>query len=75
MVVKDQRGTVARLAELMAGYDIHLASLEQESHKETGLSSLVITVDPISEPVMRKVVDAVAKFDFVTQPVLVLRME
>jgi homoserine dehydrogenase len=75
LVVKDQRGTVARLAELMAGHDIHLASLEQESHKETGLSSMVITVEPVSEPLMRQVVDAISAFDFVTEPVMLLRME
>lgn len=75
LIVKDQRGTVARLAELMAGHDIHLASLEQESHKETGLSSLVITVEPVSEPLMRRVTDAISAFEFVMEPVLLLRME
>jgi homoserine dehydrogenase len=74
LIVKDQRGTVARLAELMAGRDIHLASLEQESHPEIGLSSLVITVEPVSETVMRRVVDAIRLFEFVAEPVLLLRM-
>jgi hypothetical protein len=49
--------------------------LEQESHQETGLSSLVITVEPVSEPLMRRVVDAISAFDFVVDPVLLLRME
>lgn len=75
LIVKNQRGTVARLAELMAGHDIHLASLEQEFHKEAGLSSLVITVDPVSEPIMRRVMDAIGAFEFVAEPVLLLRME
>ena len=75
LVVRNQRGTVARLAELMAEDDIHLASLEQESHTETDLSSLVITVEPVSEPHMRRVVDAIGAFGFVVEPVLLLRME
>jgi hypothetical protein len=49
--------------------------LEQEPHKETALSSLVITVEPVSEPLMRRVVDAISAFEFVADPVLLLRME
>jgi len=75
LIVKDQRGTVAQLAELLAGHDIHLASLEQEAHTETGLSSLVITVEPVCEPLMRSVVDAISGFEFVVEPVLLLRTE
>lgn len=75
LIVKDQRGTVARLAELLAGHDIHIASIEQESHHGNGLSSLVITVEPVSEPLMRSVVEEISKFDVVREPTLLLRME
>jgi len=74
LTVKDQRGTVARLAELMAGHDIHIASLEQECHKNSR-SSLVITVEPVSEPVISQAVDAINGLDFMVEPVLLLRME
>jgi homoserine dehydrogenase len=75
LVVKDQRGTVARLAEVLAKHDVHIASIEQESHRDNGLSSLVITVEPVSEPRMRSVVGEISKFDVVKQPTLLLRME
>jgi hypothetical protein len=65
---------VARLAELMAGHDIHIASLEQEYHKNNQ-SSLVITVEPVSEPVISQAVDAINGLDFMFEPVLLLRME
>ena len=74
LTVKDQRGTVARLAELMAGHDIHIASLEQECHKNNQ-SSLVITVEPVSEPVISHAVDAINGLDFMVEPVLLLRTE
>jgi homoserine dehydrogenase len=75
LIVKDQLGTVARLAELMARHDMHIASLEQESHNENGQSSLVVTVEPVSEPLIRRVVQAINDFEFVVDPVLLLRME
>jgi len=75
LIVKDQLGTVARLAELMARHDMHIASLEQESHNENGQSSLVVTVEPVSEPLIRRVVKAINDFEFVVDPVLLLRME
>jgi homoserine dehydrogenase len=75
LTVKDQRGSVARLAELMAGHDIHLASLEQESHGENNQSSFVITVEAVSEPVMNDAVDAINSLEFMVEPALLLRIE
>jgi homoserine dehydrogenase len=75
LTAKDQRGTVARLAELMAAYDIHIASLEQESHKENSQSSFVITVEPVSEPMMCRVVNAINALDFMVEPAVLLRIE
>jgi homoserine dehydrogenase len=74
LTAKDQRGTVARLAELMAGHDIHIASLAQECHKN-GQSSFVITVEPVSEPVISRAVDAINELEFMVEPVLLLRIE
>jgi hypothetical protein len=65
---------VARLAELMAGHDIHIASLEQEGHKNSQ-SSLVITVEPVSEPVISRAVDAINALAFMVEPALLLRIE
>jgi homoserine dehydrogenase len=75
LTAKDQRGTVARLAELMAGHDIHIASLEQESHQENSQSSFVITVESVSEPVISRAVNEINGLEFMVQPVLLLRME
>ena len=75
LTAKDQRGTVARLAELMAAFDIHIASLEQESRKEESQSSFVITVEPVSEPMISQLVKAINALDFMIEPALLLRIE
>jgi hypothetical protein len=37
--------------------------------------SFVITVEPVSEPTIRRAVDAINSFEFMVEPVLLLRIE
>jgi hypothetical protein len=37
--------------------------------------SFVITVEPVSEPTLRAAVDAINSFEFMVEPVLLLRVE
>lgn len=75
LTVKDQRGIVARVAEVIAENDINIESLEQEPHLPKERLSFVITVQPVSEPIIRRAVDAINGFDFMVEPVLLLRVE
>ena len=75
LTVKDQRGIVARVAEVIAREDINIDSLEQEPHMPKDRLSFVITVEPVSEPTIRKAVDEINAFDFMVEPVLLLRIE
>jgi homoserine dehydrogenase len=75
LTVKDQRGIVARVAEVIAAHDINIESLEQEPHIPKERLSFVITVEPISEPIVRRATDAINRFGFMVEPVLLLRME
>jgi predicted amino acid-binding ACT domain protein len=75
LTVKDQRGIVARVAEVIAHHDINIDSLEQEPQKPKDRVSFVITVEPVSEPTIRRAVDAINSFDFMVEPVLLLRIE
>jgi homoserine dehydrogenase len=75
LTVKDQRGIVARVAEVIAREAINIDSLEQEPHLPKDRVSFVITVEPVSEPVIRQAVDTINGFDFMVEPVLLLRME
>jgi homoserine dehydrogenase len=75
LTVKDQRGIVARVAEVIAREAINIDSLEQEPHLPKDRVSFVITVEPVSEPVIRRAVDTINGFDFMVEPVLLLRME
>ena len=37
--------------------------------------SFVITVEPVSEPTIRRAVEAIDAFDFMVEPVMLLRIE
>ena len=75
LTVKDQRGIVARVAEVIAQEDINIESLEQEPHMPKDRLSFVITVQPVSEPTIKRAIDVINAFDFMVEPVLLLRME
>jgi homoserine dehydrogenase len=75
LTVKDQRGIVARVAEVIAHESINIDSLEQEPHLPKDRVSFVITVEPVSEPVIRRAVNTINEFDFMVEPVLLLRIE
>jgi homoserine dehydrogenase len=75
LTVKDQRGIVARVAEVIARHDINIDSLEQEPHLPKDRVSFVITVEPVSEPTIRTAVEAIDAFEFMVEPVLLLRVE
>jgi homoserine dehydrogenase len=75
LTVKDQRGIVARVAEVIARESINIDSLEQEPHLPKDRVSFVITVEPVSEPVIRRAIDTINTFDFMVEPVLLLRIE
>src|SRR5271167_1059077 len=72
---KDQRGIVARVAEAIAGHDIHIESLGQEPRVSQDEVSIGITVEPVSEPLMRRALDAINAFTFMIRPALLLRIE
>lgn len=75
LTVKDQRGIVARVAEVIAREAINIDSLEQEPHLPKDRVTFVITVEPVSEPVIRRAIDLINTFDFMVEPVLLLRVE
>ncbi|HXM59706.1 MAG TPA: homoserine dehydrogenase [Terriglobales bacterium] len=75
LTVKDQRGIVARVADVIARHDINIDSLEQQPHLPKDRVSFVITVEPVSEPTIRRAVDAINAFEFMVEPVLLLRIE
>jgi homoserine dehydrogenase len=75
LTVKDQRGIVARVAEVIAKEAINIDSLEQEPHLPKDRVSFVITVEPVSEPIIRRAVETINAFDFMVESVLLLRIE
>jgi len=75
LTVKDQRGIVARVAEVIAQHAINIDSLEQEPHLPKDRVSFVITIEPVSEPIIRRAIETINSFDFMVEPVLLLRIE
>ena len=73
--LKDQRGIVARVAEVIARQDINIDFLEQESHMPNDRVSFVINLEPVSEPTISCGVDAINGFAFMVESVLLLRVE
>jgi homoserine dehydrogenase len=75
LTVKDHRGIVARVAEVIARHDINIDSLEQEPHMPKDRLSFVVTVEPVSEPTIRRAVAIINSFEFMVEPILLLRIE
>jgi homoserine dehydrogenase len=73
--VKDQRGVVARVAEVISRHDIHIESLGQEPRESKDELSFAITVEPVSEPLICHAVDESNLFPFMVRPTLLLRIE
>ncbi len=73
--VKDQRGVVARVAEIIARHDVHIESLGREPRVSKDELSLGITVEPVSEPLICRAVDEINASEFMMKPLLLLRIE
>jgi hypothetical protein len=63
------------VAEVIAKEAINIDSLEQEPHLPKDRVSFVITVEPVSEPIIRRAVETINAFDFMVESVLLLRIE
>lgn len=72
LMMKDQRGIIARVADVIARHDINIDSLEQEPRMPRGRVAFVITVEPASELTNRAAVDVINALEFMVEPVLLL---
>ncbi|HEY6250134.1 MAG TPA: homoserine dehydrogenase [Candidatus Angelobacter sp.] len=72
LTVRDHPGILARVAEAIAREEINIDSVIQEPHMAKERLSFVITLEPVGECVVRKAVEAINKFEFMLEPVLVL---
>jgi hypothetical protein len=60
--------------DVIARHDINIDSLEQGPHMPKDRVSFVITVEPVSEPIIRRAVDSINSLEFMVEPVM-LRIE
>ncbi len=74
LTVKDRPGILARVAEVVAHEGINIEAVIQERSPKDRLS-FVITVEPVSETVMGRALEAINRFDFMREPVLLMRVE
>ncbi len=72
LTVRDHPGILARVAEAIAREGINIDSVIQEPHMAKERLSFVITLEPVSEGVVRRSVQAINGFDFMLEPVLLL---
>jgi homoserine dehydrogenase len=68
----DRPGILARVAEAIAHQEINIDSVIQEPHMAKERLSFVITLEPVTESVVKQAVAAINKFDFMLEPVLLL---
>ncbi|MBZ5645633.1 MAG: homoserine dehydrogenase [Acidobacteriia bacterium] len=74
LTVLDRPGILARVAEVIAREGINVEAVIQERSPKDR-RSFVITVEPVSEPVMRRALAEIDRFDFMLEPVLPMRVE
>jgi len=75
LTVNDERGIIARVAEVLARQGMNIDSVEQEPHSPKDRLSLFFTVEPVSEPKVRSALEIINAFGFMVEPVLLLRIE
>jgi homoserine dehydrogenase len=75
LTVGDEPGIIARVAEVLAREGMNIDSVQQEPHSPKERLSLFFTVEPVSEPSVRRAVERINEFAFMVEPVLLLRME
>ena len=74
LTVQDRPGILARVAEVIAREGINVEAVIQERSPKHRLS-FVITVEPVSETVVRRALAEIDRFDFMLEPVLAMRVE
>jgi len=72
LTVRDHPGILAHVAEAIAREGINIDSVIQEPHLAKERLPFVITLEPVGESVVKRAVEAINKFEFMLEPVLVL---
>ena len=75
LTVKDHPGIVAQVAQVIAHENINIDSLKQEPHLPKERLSFAITVEPVSEPIIQRAIATINAFEFMVEPVLLLRIQ
>ncbi|HEX7958902.1 MAG TPA: homoserine dehydrogenase [Terriglobales bacterium] len=74
LTVSDRPGIIARVAEVLAEKEINIDSVFQEPHMSKERLSFVITVEPVLKATIQAAVKVINQFDFMKEPVLLLRI-
>ena len=74
LTVTDRPGIIARVAEVLAEKEINIDAVFQEPHMSKERLSFVITVEPVVKATIQAAVKLINQFDFMKEPVLLLRI-
>ena len=74
LTVRDHPGIIARVASVLDQLEINIDSVLQEPHLPKERLSFVITVETVSERTIRMAVERINQFEFLTEPVLLVRI-
>jgi homoserine dehydrogenase len=75
LTVNDEPGIIARVADTLAREGMNIDSVQQEPNSPKELLPLFFTVEPVSEPGVRRAVEKINEFRFMVEPVLLLRID
>jgi homoserine dehydrogenase len=74
LTVRDHPGIIARVATVLSELGINIDSVLQEPHLPKARLSFVITVETVSECTIRKAIERIDAFEFLTEPALLVRI-
>jgi homoserine dehydrogenase len=74
LTVADRPGILARVADTIAHEGINIDSVVQEPYVSKARLSFVVTLEPVGELTVNRAVQAINKFDFMLEPMLLLPM-
>lgn len=72
LTIADRPGILGQVAEAIAQENINIDSVIQEPHMQKTRLSFVITLEPVDEATAQRAVQAINKFSFMLEPVLLL---
>jgi homoserine dehydrogenase len=75
LTVRDRSGIIADVARLLADAGINIDSVFQKPHMAKDNLSFIITIEPVSEAGIQRVIERINGLEYMVSPVFLMRLE